>query len=126
MMSNVTSLFAYQLCVIWFQFAMSGANRSLPPQNLSDQSEFYPPSYISFFLLSILIDSYIVLCLISVFNMGGAANGSGMMGMQQQQQQFGNMSSQSGQNLQQGMVQLQNTSQNHPNFQQQRPQNQQQ
>lgn len=57
----------------------------------------------------------------------GAANSGGMMPIQQQhnsQGAFGNMQ-QSGQNLQPNMVQMQNTAQNHPNFQQSRPQNQQ-
>ncbi|XP_057968602.1 mediator of RNA polymerase II transcription subunit 8 isoform X2 [Malania oleifera] len=68
-----------------------------------------------------------------MFNMG--ANTGGMMPMQQQLQQqqqqqlgsqgaFGNMA-QNAQNLQPGMVALQNAPQNHPNFQQQRQQNQQ-
>lgn len=64
-----------------------------------------------------------------VFNMG-AANSSGMMPIQQQQQQqqhgsqsaFGNMQP-NAQNLQPGMVALQNTQQNLPNFSQQRQQN---
>ncbi|CAI9767124.1 unnamed protein product [Fraxinus pennsylvanica] len=81
------------------QVGMSGGNRNLPSQNLSDQ----------------------------MFNMG-AANSGGMMPLQQQQHSsqgaFGNMQ-QSGQNLQPNMVQMQNTAQNHPNFQQSRPQNQQ-
>lgn len=54
-----------------------------------------------------------------------ATNPTGMMPMQQQQQQqpgsqgaFSNMSNP--QNLQAGMVTLQNTSQNHPGFSQQR------
>lgn len=71
----------------------------------------------------------------SVFNMG-AGNAGGMMPMQQQQHQqqqqqqhgtqgaFGNMQH-SGQNLQPNMMTMQNVAQNHPNFQQQRPQNQQ-
>lgn len=65
----------------------------------------------------------------AVFSMG-AANPGSMMPLQQQQQQhgsqtaFGNMQ-QNMQNLQSNMVPLQNTPQNHPNFQQQRPQNQQ-
>lgn len=67
---------------------------------------------------------------LAVFNMG-SANPSGMMPMQQQQQQqqqhgsqsaFGNMAS-NAQNPQPGMVQLQNTQQNLPNFAQQRQQN---
>ena len=66
---------------------------------------------------------------LAVFNMG-AANPSGMMPIQQQQQQqqhgsqsaFGNMTT-NAQNLQPGMVGLQNTSQNLPNYAQQRQQN---
>ena len=66
---------------------------------------------------------------LAVFNMG-AANPSGMMPMQQQQQQqqhgsqsaFGNMQP-NAQNLQSGMVTLQNTQQNLSNFAQQRQQN---
>lgn len=63
---------------------------------------------------------------LAVFNMGGG-NPSGMMPIQQQQQQhgsqaFGSMAS-NAQNLQSGMVTLQNTQQNHPNFSQQRQQN---
>jgi hypothetical protein len=66
---------------------------------------------------------------LAVFNMG-AANPSGMMPIQQQQQQqqhgsqsaFGNMQT-NAQNLQPGMVTLQNTQQNLPNFAQQRQQN---
>lgn len=60
----------------------------------------------------------------------GATNPGGMMPMQQQQQQhgsqgaFGNMQP-NAQNLQPGMVALQNATQNHPNFPQQRQQNQQ-
>lgn len=59
----------------------------------------------------------------------GATNPASMMPIQQQQQQqhssqgaFGNMG-QNIKNLQPGMVPLQNTPQNHTNFQQQRPQN---
>lgn len=58
----------------------------------------------------------------------GGSNTGGMMPLQQQQQQqqqqgaFGNMA-QNVQNLQSGMVALPNTSQNHPNFSQQRQQN---
>jgi hypothetical protein len=59
----------------------------------------------------------------AVFGMG-AANTTGMMGMQQQQQGvYGNMQA-GAQNMQQGMVGLQNQTQN-PNFPQQRQQNQQ-
>ncbi|MCD9558912.1 hypothetical protein HAX54_016603 [Datura stramonium] len=83
------------------QFGMSAGTRNLAAANLSDQ----------------------------MFNMGG--NNPGMMSIQQQQQQqqqqhgtFGNMS-QNTQNMQQGMMPLQNTPQNHPSFQQQRPQGQQ-
>ncbi|XP_006650204.3 mediator of RNA polymerase II transcription subunit 8 isoform X2 [Oryza brachyantha] len=56
-----------------------------------------------------------------MFGMGGT-NTTGIMGMQQQQQQF-NMQA-NAQNLQQGMTALQNQTQN-PNFAQQRQQNQQ-
>ena len=60
----------------------------------------------------------------------GGGNPGGMMPMQQQQQQqqhgsqgaYGNMAP-TAQNLQPGMVTLQNTPQNHPNFSQQRQQN---
>ncbi|KAG6428015.1 hypothetical protein SASPL_112263 [Salvia splendens] len=67
--------------------------------------------------------------IVSLFNMGAANTGGGMMQIQQQQQHgaqgaFGNMQ-QGGQNMQPGMMTMQNTQQNHPNFQQQRPQNQQ-
>lgn len=67
-----------------------------------------------------------------MFNMG-AANTGGMMPLQQQQQQqqqhgsqgsFGNIQP-NAQNLQSNMVALQSTPQNHPNFGQQRQQNQQ-
>lgn len=66
-----------------------------------------------------------------VFNMGASNTGT-MMPLQQQQLQqqhvsqgaFGNMQ-QNAQNLQPGMVALPNVTQNHPNFQQQRQQNQQ-
>jgi len=58
----------------------------------------------------------------AVFGMG--ATNSSMMGMQQQQQGvYGNMQA-GAQNMQQGMVGLQNQTQN-PNFTQQRQQNQQ-
>jgi len=58
----------------------------------------------------------------AVFGMG--ATNSSMMGMQQQQQGvYGNMQA-GAQNMQQGMVGLQNQAQN-PNFPQQRQQNQQ-
>lgn len=71
--------------------------------------------------------------LVAVFNMG-ASNPGSMMPIQQQQQQqqqqhntqgaFGNMQP-NAQNLQSNMVALQNAQQNHPNFAQQRQQNQQ-
>ncbi|CAA3024089.1 mediator of RNA polymerase II transcription subunit 8 isoform X1 [Olea europaea subsp. europaea] len=98
--SNVSAMMSSQPLFTRTQFGMSGGNRNLPSQNLSDQ----------------------------MFNMG-AANSGGMMPIHQQQQHnsqgaFGNMQ-QSGQNLQPNMVQMQNTAQNHPNFQQSRPQNQQ-
>ncbi|KAL8466544.1 hypothetical protein ACS0TY_035564 [Phlomoides rotata] len=114
MIPNMSAMMPSQSILPRVQFGMSGANRTLPPQNLSDQ----------------------------MFNMG-AANAGGMMPIQQQQQSggaFGNMPQNAqnlqqgmvqmqntSQNLQQGMVQMQNTSQNHPNYQQQqqRPQNQQ-
>jgi hypothetical protein len=57
----------------------------------------------------------------AVFGMG--ATNSSMMGMQQQQGVYGNMQA-GAQNMQQGMVGLQNQTQN-PNFTQQRQQNQQ-
>ncbi|XP_021888993.1 mediator of RNA polymerase II transcription subunit 8-like isoform X2 [Carica papaya] len=69
---------------------------------------------------------------ILVFNMG-ASNPGSMMSMQPQQQQqqahssqgaFGNIQP-NAQNLQSNMVALQNAQQNHPNFAQQRQQNQQ-
>lgn len=69
------------------------------------------------------------LLFVAVFNMG-AANPGGMMPIQQQQQQhntqgaFVNMA-QNAQNLQSGMATLQSNPQNHPNFSQQRQQNQQ-
>lgn len=71
----------------------------------------------------------LLLCFLwAVFNMG-AGNPGTMMPIQQQQQHgsqgaFGNMA-QSAQSLQSGIVPLQNTHQNHANFQQQRHQNQQ-
>ncbi|KAH6789992.1 mediator subunit 8 [Perilla frutescens var. frutescens] len=105
MIPNMSAMMPSQSILPRMQFGMSGANRTLPSQNLSDQ----------------------------MFNMGAAGNAGGMMPIQQQQQQqqqhgtqgaFGSMQ-QSSQNLQPGMVTMQNTQQNHPNFQQQRPQNQQ-
>ncbi|KAL0341749.1 UNVERIFIED_CONTAM: Mediator of RNA polymerase II transcription subunit [Sesamum calycinum] len=101
MIPNMSAMMPSQSILPRMQFGISGGNRTLPPQNLSDQ----------------------------MFNMG-ATNAGGMMPIQQQQQQhgtqgaFGNMP-QSAQNLQPGMLPMQNTPQNHPNFQQQRPQNQQ-
>ncbi|PKI75940.1 hypothetical protein CRG98_003674 [Punica granatum] len=63
-----------------------------------------------------------------MFNMGGA-NPTGMLPIQQQgtsQSAFGNMQQPNAQSLQANMVALQNNPQNHhPNFSQQRPQNQQ-
>ncbi|KAI3455738.1 hypothetical protein Pfo_012401 [Paulownia fortunei] len=99
MIPNMSAMMPSQSILPRMQFGISGGNRTLPPQNLSDQ----------------------------MFNMG-AANAGGMMPIQQQQQHgtqgaFGNMS-QNAQNLQPGIVPMQNTPQNHPNFQQQR-QNQQ-
>ncbi|KAK4479228.1 hypothetical protein RD792_014739 [Penstemon davidsonii] len=99
MITNMSAMMPSQSILPRMQFGMSGGNRSLPAQNLSDQ----------------------------MFNMG-AASASGMMPIQQQQQHgtqgaFGNMP-QGAQNLQSGIVPMQNTQQNHPNFQQQRPQNQ--
>ncbi|KAL0354377.1 UNVERIFIED_CONTAM: Mediator of RNA polymerase II transcription subunit [Sesamum radiatum] len=97
---NMSAMMPSQSILPRMQFGISGGNRTLPTQNLSDQ----------------------------MFNMG-ATNAGSMMPIQQQQQQhgtqgaFGNM--QSAQNLQPGMLPMQNTPQNHPNFQQQRPQNQQ-
>ncbi|GER28328.1 mediator subunit 8 [Striga asiatica] len=83
------------------QYGISGGNRTLPPQSLSDQ----------------------------MFNSIGGGNASGLIGGIQQQQQsaFGNMTQQSGQHLQQQqMVNMPNAAQqtHHPSFQQQR-QNQQ-
>ncbi|PIN23881.1 hypothetical protein CDL12_03392 [Handroanthus impetiginosus] len=100
MIPNMSAMMPSQSILPRMQFGLSGSNRTLPPQNLADQ----------------------------MFSMG-AANTGGMMPIQQQQQHgtqgaFGNMP-QSAQNLQPGMVPMQNTPQNHHNFQQQRPQNQQ-
>ncbi|KAL3528491.1 hypothetical protein ACH5RR_007813 [Cinchona calisaya] len=98
MISNIPGMMPSQSLLPRMQY---GGNRTLTPQNLSDQ----------------------------MFSMGGTNPGN-MMPIQQQQQQlgsqgaFGNMQ-QNMQNLQPGMMPLQNTPQNHPNFQQQRPQNQQ-
>ncbi|PSS07237.1 Mediator of RNA polymerase II transcription subunit like [Actinidia chinensis var. chinensis] len=105
MMSNISATMPSQSLLPRMQFGLSGGNRTHASQILSDQ----------------------------MFNMG-AANPGNMMPIQQQQQQqqqqhgsqgaFGNMP-QNTQNLQPGMVALQNAQQNHPNFQQQRQQNQQ-
>ncbi|GAB4849942.1 hypothetical protein Ancab_029242 [Ancistrocladus abbreviatus] len=103
MMSNMTATMASQSLLSRVQFALPGGNpqRTHPSQILSDQ----------------------------MFNVG-AANPGTMMPMQQQQQQqhgsqgaFGNLQ-QNTQNLPSNMVAaLQNASQHHPNFQQQRQQN---
>ncbi|KAL9682742.1 hypothetical protein QQ045_014549 [Rhodiola kirilowii] len=55
----------------------------------------------------------------------GATNPTSMMQMQQHGAQgaFGNMAT-NAQNLQAGVGAMQNTQQNHPNYQQQRPPNQ--
>ncbi|CDO97739.1 unnamed protein product [Coffea canephora] len=101
MIPNMSAMMPSQPLPPRMQFGVSGGSRTLTSQNLSDQ----------------------------MFGMGTTNPGS-MMPIQQQQQQhgsqgaFGNMQ-QNMQNLQPGMVPLQNTPQNHPNFQQQRPQNQQ-
>ncbi|GFZ04402.1 mediator subunit 8 [Actinidia rufa] len=107
-MSNISATMPSQSLLPRMQFGLSGGNRTHASQILSDQ----------------------------MFNMG-AANPGNMMPIQQQQQQqqqhqqqhgsqggFGNMP-QNTQNLQPGMVALQNAQQSHPNFQQQRQQNQQ-
>ncbi|KAH7521986.1 hypothetical protein FEM48_Zijuj07G0090000 [Ziziphus jujuba var. spinosa] len=104
MIPNISATMPSQSLLPRVQFGLSGNNpqRSHASQILNDQ----------------------------MFNMG-AANPSGMMPMQQQQQQqhnsqgaFGNMAP-NAQTLQSNMVALQNTQQNHPNFAQQRQQNQQ-
>ncbi|XP_019068746.1 mediator of RNA polymerase II transcription subunit 8 isoform X3 [Solanum lycopersicum] len=95
MISNMSAMVPSQTLLPRMQFGMSGGTRNLAAANLSDQ----------------------------MFNMGG--NNPGMMSIQQQQHgTFGNMS-QNTQNLQQGMMPLQNAPQTHPSFQQQRPQGQQ-
>ncbi|KAM5553379.1 hypothetical protein ABKV19_025541 [Rosa sericea] len=107
MIPNMSATMSSQSLLPRMQFEMPGNNpqRSHASQILSDQ----------------------------MFNMG-ATNTGGMMPLQQQQQQqqqhgsqgaFGNMA-QNAQNLQSNMVALQGTPQNHPNFNQQRQQNQQQ
>nr|KYP50406.1 hypothetical protein KK1_027771 [Cajanus cajan] len=103
MIPNVSGTLTSQSFLSRVQFGLSGNNpqRSHASQMLSDQ----------------------------MFNMGGG-NPGGMMSIQQQQQQqqqhgsqaFGSMAS-NAQNLQSGMVTLQNAQQNHPNFSQQRQQN---
>ncbi|RDY05470.1 Mediator of RNA polymerase II transcription subunit 8, partial [Mucuna pruriens] len=100
MIPNMSGTLPSQSVPPRMQFGLSGNNpqRSHASQMLSDQ----------------------------MFNMGGG-NPGGMMSIQQQQQQhgsqaFGSMPS-NAQNLQSGMVTLQNTQQNHPNFSQQRQQN---
>ncbi|KAL6568676.1 hypothetical protein OROHE_004360 [Orobanche hederae] len=91
MITNMSAMMSSQSVLPRMQYGISGGNRTLPPQNLSDQ----------------------------MLNMGAGTAGGGMMPIQQQTgAAFGNMSQQSGQNLQP------NTAQTHPNFQQQR-QNQQ-
>ncbi|KAL6560050.1 hypothetical protein OROGR_005167 [Orobanche gracilis] len=87
MITNMSAMMSSQSVLPRMQYGISGGNRTLPPQNLSDQ----------------------------MFNMGPGTAGGGMMPIQQQTgAAFGNMSQQSGQNLQP------NTAQTHPNFQQQR------
>ncbi|CAN6205065.1 unnamed protein product [Urochloa humidicola] len=98
MMANMPGTMQSQSLMPQMQYGMAGGHpqRSHPSQMLPDQ----------------------------MFGMG--ATNSSMMGMQQQQQQqgvYGNMQA-GAQNMQQGMVGLQNQGQN-PNFPQQRQQNQQ-
>ncbi|CAJ1954920.1 unnamed protein product [Sphenostylis stenocarpa] len=99
MIPNISGALPSQSLHPRMQFGLSGNNpqRSHASQMLSDQ----------------------------MFNMGGG-NPGGMMPIQQQHgsQAFGSMAS-NAQNLQSGMVTLQNSQQNHPNFSQQRQQNQQ-
>ncbi|KAI3814866.1 hypothetical protein L1987_14513 [Smallanthus sonchifolius] len=95
MMSNMSAMMTSQPHVARMQqFGLSGGNHNVSSQNLNDQ----------------------------VFNMG-AANPNTMMPIQQQQHgsqgAFGNMQ-QNTQNLQPGMVPMQNQQQNHTNFQQHR------
>ncbi|XP_074338905.1 mediator of RNA polymerase II transcription subunit 8 isoform X2 [Apium graveolens] len=102
MISNMSAMMPSQSMLPRMQqYGLSSGSRSLASQNLSEQ----------------------------MFNLG-AANPGTMMPIQQQQQQqhasqgtFGNMAG-NAQNLQPGILPLQNTPQNHPNFQQQRQQNQ--
>ncbi|PUZ71939.1 hypothetical protein GQ55_2G353800 [Panicum hallii var. hallii] len=96
MMANMPGTMQSQSLMPQMQYGMAGGHpqRSHPSQMLTDQ----------------------------MFGMG--ATNSSMMGMQQQQQGvYGNMQA-GAQNMQQGMVGLQNQAQN-PNFPQQRQQNQQ-
>ncbi|KAG2636798.1 mediator of RNA polymerase II transcription subunit 8-like isoform X1 [Panicum virgatum] len=96
MMANMPGTMQSQTLMPQMQYGMAGGHpqRSHPSQMLTDQ----------------------------MFGMG--ATNSSMMGMQQQQQGvYGNMQA-GAQNMQQGMVGLQNQAQN-PNFPQQRQQNQQ-
>ncbi|CAI8592308.1 unnamed protein product [Vicia faba] len=108
MIPNISAGISSQSHLPRMQYGLSGNNpqRSHPSQMLTDQ----------------------------MFNMGGG-NPGGMMSLQQQQQQqqqqqhnsqgaYGGMAS-NAQNLQSGMMTLQNAQQNHPNFSQQRQQNQQ-
>ncbi|XP_004515306.1 mediator of RNA polymerase II transcription subunit 8-like isoform X1 [Cicer arietinum] len=104
MIPNISAGISSQPLLPRMQFGLSGNNpqRNHASQMLSDQ----------------------------MFNMGGG-NPGGMMSIQQQQQQqqssqgaFGGLAS-NAQNLPSGMMTLQNTQQNHPNFSQQRQQNQQ-
>uniref|UniRef100_A0A6M2F2B9 Mediator of RNA polymerase II transcription subunit 8 n=1 Tax=Populus davidiana TaxID=266767 RepID=A0A6M2F2B9_9ROSI len=103
MIPNMSSTMSSQPIVPRMQFGVAGNNpqRSLASSVLNDQ----------------------------MYNMG-VSNPGGMMPIQQQQQQlgsqgaYGNMQP-NAQNLQSSMAALQNASQNHPNFAQQRQQNQQ-
>ncbi|KAA8540166.1 hypothetical protein F0562_024271 [Nyssa sinensis] len=104
MISNISATMPSQSLLPRTQYGLSAGNRTHASQILSDQ----------------------------MFNMG-AANPGTMMPLQQQQQQqqqhgsqgaFGSMP-QNASNLQPNMAALQNAPQNHPNFQQQRQQNQQ-
>jgi hypothetical protein len=97
MMANMPGTMPSQSLLPQMQYGLSGGHpqRSHPSQMMTEQ----------------------------MFGMG-AVNTTGMMGMQQQQQgMYGNMQA-GAQNMQQGMVGLQNQTQN-PNFPQQRQQNQQ-
>ncbi|TVT99901.1 hypothetical protein EJB05_54692, partial [Eragrostis curvula] len=97
MMANMPGTMQSQTLLPQMQYGLSGGHpqRSHPSQMMTDQ----------------------------MYGMG-TTNNTGMMGMQQQQQGvYGNMQA-GAQNMQQGMVGLQNQTQN-PNFPQQRQQNQQ-